>query len=68
MIFVAGDRAIYEGMSIGSAEHWAGVLVRGQLVTVVWPNEDEDDEVIVRKSDCTIEYHVSADQLAWRPA
>lgn len=71
MIFVTGDQAIYEGSAVQNDQRvvFGGILIRGQMITVVRSNEDDDDNVIVRKlsgepEDAT--FTVQAADLNWR--
>lgn len=69
MIFVAGDQAIYEGAAVRNEQGIAfgGVLVRGVMVTVVQPNEDDEDDVIVQPfGETDVTYRVEPNELNWR--
>jgi len=59
IIFVAGDQARYEGMAMT----WGECLSPGDVVTVVTPNEDPEDDCIVEFRCCQIA--VSAPDLTW---
>jgi len=71
MIFVEGDQAIYEGSATQNDQRvvFGGILIRGQMVVVVWSNEDDEDDVIVRKLSGEPEeatFSVQASDLNWR--